>query len=300
MAQQCFINEYVFDQTPDETAAVARQRDSVTAALAAGAAVAPARLAVLAAYVPLHTVDGIDAILSKSWPQPLDALISQQLREPLEERDIRAAMPALTPIDDGVSMAVRQQYEENPYPRWVMAPAVGAPVRIEDVPRSKLPNARIENFPSGPTLDILIAGCGTGRHTVETARLFADTRIQCVDLSLASLAYAARKTRELGLTGIDYAQADILKLGGLGRTFDVIEFERRAASSGRSVRRLAGVGRLAATARTDEYRGLQRRGPARRHGRARLYRRKGLCGDRRRHPRLPPGFSGASRGHAAA
>jgi tetratricopeptide (TPR) repeat protein/SAM-dependent methyltransferase len=223
VARQCFINEYVFDQTPEETADVARLREAVAEALASGATVAPLRLAVLAAYVPLHAVGRSDNILGKNWPKPLDALVTQQVREPAEELRSRATIPALTPIDDRVSIEVRQQYEANPYPRWVMAPAAGAPVRIEDDLRSKLPHARIEHFPSGRTLDILVAGCGTGRHTIETARRFADTRIQCIDLSMASLAYAKRKTRELGLAGIDYAQADILKLGGIGRSFDVIE-----------------------------------------------------------------------------
>ena len=44
-----------------------------------------------------------------------------------------------------------------------------------------------------------------------------------VDLSLASLAYAKRKTVELGRSNIEYGQADILKLGSLGRSFDLIE-----------------------------------------------------------------------------
>ncbi len=44
-----------------------------------------------------------------------------------------------------------------------------------------------------------------------------------IDLSLSSLAYARRKTQELGLASVEYAQADLLKLGSLGRSFDVIE-----------------------------------------------------------------------------
>ncbi len=44
-----------------------------------------------------------------------------------------------------------------------------------------------------------------------------------VDISRASLAYARRKTREEGLRNIEYAQADILNLGSIGRTFDLIE-----------------------------------------------------------------------------
>ena len=44
-----------------------------------------------------------------------------------------------------------------------------------------------------------------------------------IDLSLTSLAYALRKTRELGIGNIEYAQADILKLDTVGRSFDLIE-----------------------------------------------------------------------------
>jgi 2-polyprenyl-3-methyl-5-hydroxy-6-metoxy-1,4-benzoquinol methylase len=48
-------------------------------------------------------------------------------------------------------------------------------------------------------------------------------QILAVDLSLTSLAYALRKSRAACMTNVDYAQADILKLGSIGRTFDIIE-----------------------------------------------------------------------------
>ena len=44
-----------------------------------------------------------------------------------------------------------------------------------------------------------------------------------VDLSLTSLCFAQRQTRALGLTNIDYAQADILRLPSIGRMFDMID-----------------------------------------------------------------------------
>jgi len=45
-------------------------------------------------------------------------------------------------------------------------------------------------------------------------------RAAAVDLSLTpKLAYAKRKTRALEVANIDYAQADLLKLGALNRTF---------------------------------------------------------------------------------
>jgi SAM-dependent methyltransferase len=54
------------------------------------------------------------------------------------------------------------------------------------------------------------------------AQSYPEAKVLAVDLSLASLGYAKLKTREMGLANIEYAQADILELGGLGRTFDVI------------------------------------------------------------------------------
>jgi SAM-dependent methyltransferase len=44
-----------------------------------------------------------------------------------------------------------------------------------------------------------------------------------IDLSLSSISYAVRKTQELGITNIKYAQADILKLDDVARSFDIVE-----------------------------------------------------------------------------
>ena len=46
---------------------------------------------------------------------------------------------------------------------------------------------------------MLIAGCGTGQHAIETAQRFPAARVLAIDLSLTSLAYALRKTREIGV-----------------------------------------------------------------------------------------------------
>ena len=72
-------------------------------------------------------------------------------------------------------------------------------------------------------MEILVAGCGTGQQSIRASRQFPTARILAVDLSRSSLAYAIRKTCELGVSSIEYAQADLLKLGSLGRQFDVIE-----------------------------------------------------------------------------
>jgi SAM-dependent methyltransferase len=71
--------------------------------------------------------------------------------------------------------------------------------------------------------DILVAGCGSGRNTIEMARWCVGARILAVDPSPANLCYALRKSDELQVMNIEYGQADLIALGSLGRTFDVIE-----------------------------------------------------------------------------
>ena len=70
--------------------------------------------------------------------------------------------------------------------------------------------------------EILSAGCGTGQLALEIAQSVT-ARVLAIDLSLSSLGYAGRKARELGLTGIEFAQGDLLELGAIGRSFDVVE-----------------------------------------------------------------------------
>jgi len=118
---------------------------------------------------------------------------------------------------------VRQQYEENPYPRWVDTVAPGAAARIDAYLLEHLPGSGFRPLGIDRGADILIAGCGTGQQAIETASIFHNRSVLAVDLSLASLAYARRKSRELGAPPIEYAQADLTELGTLDRSFDVIE-----------------------------------------------------------------------------
>jgi SAM-dependent methyltransferase len=212
LAQQCFINEYVFAQSDGETRQAARLRDVLVQKLQHGDAVPPMLLAAVAAYVPLHSLPSAQRIPERTWPAMAEDIVRQQVREPFEEAADRKAIPALTGIDDRVSLQVMRQYEENPYPRWTAHPLA-----------AHLAAHRAASGGRPPDEDILIAGCGSGQHVFQVVRYYPRGRVLAVDISLPSLAYARRKTREAGLGNIDYARADILQLGTIGRTFDRIE-----------------------------------------------------------------------------
>lgn len=222
LARQCFINEYVFASTGEEQRRAHALRDSLATALEAGTPIPSLWPIAVAAYFPLHTLPFADRLLDRSWPEAVAAVLEQQINEPGEERQCRAAMPRLTGIDDGVSLLVRNQYEENPYPRWVKAPPVSQPTSVDRFLRRTFPLVDFLPLDKDSDAEILVAGCGTGQQPIQMAQQFSGARVTAVDLSLTSLCYARRKTRELGLNSIEYAQADILKLGSLGRSFDVI------------------------------------------------------------------------------
>jgi tetratricopeptide (TPR) repeat protein/2-polyprenyl-3-methyl-5-hydroxy-6-metoxy-1,4-benzoquinol methylase len=225
LARQCFINEYVYALTDHERVQAERLREAVEIALQSAIPINPLQLIALASYAPLHALRDAGALLGRPWPDAVAALLVQQIREPEEERALAATMPRLTAIDDDVSLLVQEQYEQNPYPRWVKATPVNRPMPIEARLRAQFPLAGIRplgNDDGNDGADVLVAGCGTGQQLIDVAQRIAGARVLAVDLSAASLAYAKRQTLALGLN-IDYGQADILKLGGLGRRFDVVD-----------------------------------------------------------------------------
>jgi len=150
----------------------------------------------------------------------VDAVVAQQIREPALMRRLRATLPRIGTITDEVSLLVRRQYEESPYPSWVKAAPADEWGTIETYVRSLFPLVHVDG-PDGREAAILVAGCGTGQQAIETAQRFARAQVLAIDISAASLGYAM--ARATGVNNIEYAQADILALGTIGRSFDLIE-----------------------------------------------------------------------------
>jgi tetratricopeptide (TPR) repeat protein/SAM-dependent methyltransferase len=221
LAQQCFVNEYVYAATDEEQSQVAALAERLATAAADGADVPPLWAAAVGAYLPLHAMRSAEQLLKRAWPAPVAAVLRQQIAEPSAQRELRASLPSLTTVENSTSIEVKRQYEENPYPRWITVGSLAAPRPFDAFMRSKFPQAY---KPLGKTrIDVLIAGCGTGRQAIEMSQSFLAADVLAIDLSAASLSYALHKTRELGLTNVQYAVADILQLDSLGRSFDLIE-----------------------------------------------------------------------------
>ena len=220
LALQCFTNEYIYDQSKDEKKAVEALEVSIEASLFKGEKPSPQAILCLASYKALHEYKWCDLLSDSS---DIHQVFTRQVSEPRQEVQLKSNMPILEKITDDVSVRVQAQYEDNPYPRWVN---LGLPLNPEPISKV-IAQAKIKLFDNEicevSTPDILIAGCGTGQHSIDTAAEFKNSKVLAIDLSMSSLAYAKRKTEELGVTNIEYMQADILKLAKLDRQFDIIE-----------------------------------------------------------------------------
>tara|TARA_R110001592_G_scaffold19118_6_gene78712 strand:- start:4920 stop:6854 length:1935 start_codon:yes stop_codon:yes gene_type:complete len=217
LAQQCYLNEYMFAEEEDETAKLDKlARHLETAA-------SPLALCVFGTYRPLNKQTFIDNIDTDSFPTSARRVIDLQVSAPAERARLARSIECLTTITDQISEAVHQQYEENPYPRWVVPTISEHPLPLASYLRTAPGVGAVDLSGISRSPRILIAGCGTGRHPIFAATSYEGAQVLAIDLSTASLAYAQQQAGNLGLNNISFAQADILELSTLDERFDVIE-----------------------------------------------------------------------------
>ena len=219
---QCFLNEFVWITTDKEEEAVDRIATMVEEKIGQKDKVSPYLIAIYSAYRPLYAIPCAEELSGENWPDEMSELIKTQLSEPLEEKRYRDSIPRLLPLSGSVSELVRSHYEENPFPRWANLPVWGQGGTLEEYICRVFPNLREEERTQPTHPQILVAGCGTGWIPNDLANRIENASITALDLSLASLGYAQRKSKELGFDNIEYIHGDIQNLGALDKQFDHI------------------------------------------------------------------------------
>lgn len=149
-----------------------------------------------------------------------NVLIERTVREPAVEREMANSLATIGAEDNDTSTVVRTQYEESPYPRWI---------DLADAERPDLIAYLSTEFPAAADVfgavpqpfRALVAGCGTGQEPIRLALGSPQSHVVGVDLSRASLGYAARMAGHLGVQNLELVQGDLVSVAALGR-FDVI------------------------------------------------------------------------------
>lgn len=171
-------------------------------------------LLLLSMYSLLHHHNFRDHLLRKpisAWSNEMQPVIEPHLYEPQKEREIERRIETIGPIHNPTSLAVGQQYEENPYPRWRKL-SFATPTDYAQALTAELMGFTAPSFLHNQTIRVLIAGCGTGRHALQVAKHFRNVEVTAIDLSRASLAYGIKHARALKIDNIEFYQADLLNL----------------------------------------------------------------------------------------
>lgn len=133
--------------------------------------------------------------------------------------EFKSQIPRKTTIHDS-SQEVQEQYEVHPYPRWFFLPERNSPL-IKDALQELLPGGGVDDWEEPD--ELLVAGCGTGRHALMMAYQFSHLKVFAFDLSSASLAYALQQKQRLNLDNIQFEQADVLQFAEQKKQYSLIE-----------------------------------------------------------------------------
>tara|TARA_B100000029_G_scaffold225968_1_gene223745 strand:+ start:60 stop:2156 length:2097 start_codon:yes stop_codon:yes gene_type:complete len=219
LAEQCFLNEYVFFQSEEENKNIINLEKKISNNIENK----EIEIAILGSYKPLIQIESIkNKLLNYTSKIVLfNDMIDMQVKEPLREIELKNSIKSIKVISDDISKKVKDQYEENPYPRWRFGIKNATANFLFYLNNDIKPNG-IEFNNKFIKPNVLIAGCGTGQQIINAIG-YQNSNIVAVDLSFASLAYAKRKIEELGHKNVEFLQGDILNLNILNKKFDIIE-----------------------------------------------------------------------------
>lgn len=218
LARQCQMNEGLWSVTKDEADVLAQLQQVWQQALSrpeiSGQDLASV-LGLMAMYQPLGKDIPLAELQQKTaYPNWLNDLITPLYQQQRNWQQALASQQLLlqeTCAQDAVSRQVQQQYEQWPYPSWQQLNA-HEKAHLSQILQSRLGPFLVGDCLTSEVIQVLVAGCGTGLHAVNLAKHFYHTQVTAVDLSAASLKYAASKAMAMGVNNVTWQQADLLNL----------------------------------------------------------------------------------------
>ncbi len=220
LSMQCFLNEYIYEQSKDEIEKIKKIDERIKNNLKENKEISDLDILCLLCYEPLTNFSWSNKV---KFSDKLKEIFKLHLNQNKIEIQISKSIKSISKVEDRVSIKVKKQYEENPYPRWENLGLSIEPREIKEVINDSDLNLDLKKITNSENPEILIAGCGTGQHAITTASKYQKSKILALDLSFKSLSYAKRKANELKINNIDFIQGDILDLESIDRKFDIIE-----------------------------------------------------------------------------
>ncbi|MHC8290749.1 methyltransferase domain-containing protein [Pseudomonas sp. XS1P51] len=111
---------------------------------------------------------------------------------------------------------IQNFYESNPYPTWTSKPK-HAESTLDQLFK------KLNSKQAPPNNNILVAGCGTGRHAIQLALTYPHAKIIGLDVSQVSLQYATSKRDEYKIRNLELIHGDLNNVLSLNMGFSLIE-----------------------------------------------------------------------------
>ncbi len=215
-AEQCFYNEFIFKSTKKEEKLLSKiERD-----LNKKKNIDEYDLLLISLYKPIGSLDFLNNQLSsyQSESKDFDNYLKFTFRDSKYENLLANQIKEISNISNKKSLLIKNQYEENPYPRW-RTTNLPEKINFNDFIYKNTNN--LFNDLGLEKKKILIAGCGTGQQILNYSGI-NDVDIFAIDISKSSLAYAKRMTDQYKIQNIYYFQSDLLNINLLKESFDMI------------------------------------------------------------------------------
>ena len=215
---QCLLNEYIYEEDENEVDIINALEEKICENINDEKYYLEIDIMKLSLYRNLEKYSWIDKILSRGINKEFESII----KEFFKEKELKNNIKSFGISNNKISELVKNQYEENPYPRWFKPTLLKKRVSINEFV-SNLGLHINDKYEKTESPEILIAGCGTGQHAINTASRISNSKVTAFDLSYNSVSYGLRKSIEYKIDNINFMQGDILDVKNINKEFDIIE-----------------------------------------------------------------------------
>ena len=220
ISEHCFLNEFLYSYDDEEKIFLQQLETDLSNSKIKKGLANDVKLLILFCYKELPLDQGL--LEQKKDVKILKNILSIKNSKKIEE-EIKKEIPVKLVLNDSVSEAVREQYEENPYPRWEITKILHEGATLKNWLSSYSKKFRDKKYQDIAYPKILIAGTGTGQQAISTASVIKNASVDAFDLSKSSLAYAIRKKNEFKLKNINFFQADLFNIDFIADKYDLVQ-----------------------------------------------------------------------------
>ena len=219
---QCDYNGYVWEITDKEKREIKNLEEKINEDLKLADDININEVLILACYKPLLNNSSLVNYLSKKLIDTDEInyeVIQSLILEPLSIRENNDHIKSFNKVKDKTSLEVMNMYKEHPYPKWKGIYYLPSEINVyqtyydKDLTEKNDPNIQKE---------ILIAGCGTGQELVTASKIYSNSNITAIDISLPSLCYAYKRAKDNDVNNFELIHMDLLELINFEKKFDII------------------------------------------------------------------------------